>query len=71
MPEAVEREELKYTRLIFHALPRAEVRDMLGNGVSEKVAMAISGHGTRSVFDHYDIVSESDLRPAQTRWNPQ
>jgi hypothetical protein len=51
MPEAVEREELKYTRLIFHALPRAAVRNMLGNGVSEKVAMAISGteHAVSSI----------------------
>jgi hypothetical protein len=44
-------------------------RNLVRAGVPESVAMEMTGHKTRSVFERYNITSADDLREAARKLN--
>jgi integrase len=61
------RQRKRYAGLIIHDLRRCAARNLSRAGVSEVVAMKITGHKTASMYRRYRIIDENELRDAQQK----
>jgi integrase len=60
-------EAAKVPGLLFHDLRRTAARNLRRAGVAEGIIMRIGGWKTRSVFERYAIVSQSDICDAMAK----
>jgi integrase len=58
------RQRRRYRGLLVHDLRRSGVRNLIRDDVTETVAMKISGHKTRHIFERYNITDTADIRAA-------
>jgi integrase len=61
------RQKVGLDGLLVHDMRRSCARNVVRSGTPERIAMTITGHATRSMFDRHNISSDADLEAAMER----